>query len=80
VTLVVPSVAVHGRWIKHTHPGSAPLPAREPPPDNRWQRGDVVDALHLADTEETSRALTVYPGLSDPLFVVGRTYTMRVPV
>ena len=25
----------------------------QPPGDNRWQRGDVVDALYLADTEET---------------------------
>jgi RES domain-containing protein len=56
VTLGVPSVAVHGRWIKHTQPGSAPLPQREPPPDNRWQRGDIVDALYLADTEETAWA------------------------
>jgi hypothetical protein len=56
VTLGVPSVAVHGRWIKHTQPGSAPLPQREPPPDNRWQRGDTVDALYLADTEETAWA------------------------
>ena len=56
MTLGVRSVAVHGRWIKHTHPGSAPLPEREPPPDNRWQRGDAVDALYLADTEETAWA------------------------
>jgi RES domain-containing protein len=25
-------------------------------PDNRWQRGDVADALYLADTEETAWA------------------------
>jgi RES domain-containing protein len=56
VALGVRSVAVHGRWIKHTYPGSAPLPERGPPPDNRWQRGDVVDALYLADTEETAWA------------------------
>jgi hypothetical protein len=56
VTLSIPTVAVHGRWIKHTYPGSPPLPEREPPPDNRWQRGDVVDALYLADTEETAWA------------------------
>lgn len=24
-----------------------------PPPDNRWQRGDVVGALYLADSEDT---------------------------
>jgi RES domain-containing protein len=56
VTLSVPTVAVHGRWIKHTYPSSPPLPEREPPPDNRWQRGDVVDALYLADAEETAWA------------------------
>ena len=56
MTLDVTAVAVHGRWIKHTYPGSAPLPEREPPPDNRWQRGDVVDALYLADTESTAWA------------------------
>jgi RES domain-containing protein len=56
VTLGVRSVAVRGRWVKHTYPGSVPLPEREPPPDNRWQRGDIVDALYLADTEETAWA------------------------
>jgi hypothetical protein len=50
------ALAVRGRWIKHTYPGSPPLPEREPPPDNRWQRGDVVDALYLADTEATAWA------------------------
>lgn len=49
----VAAIAVRGRWLKHTFPGSAALPVREPPPDNRWQRGDVVDALYLADSEET---------------------------
>jgi RES domain-containing protein len=29
---------------------------REPPPDSRWQRGKVVDALYLADDEETAWA------------------------
>ena len=54
--LSVTALAVRGRWIKHTYPGSAPLPEREPPPDSRWQRGDVVDALYLADTEATAWA------------------------
>jgi RES domain-containing protein len=56
VTLDVTAVAVRGRWVKHTYPGSPPLPKRDPPPDNRWQRGDVVDALYLADSEETAWA------------------------
>jgi len=49
----VAAIAVRGRWLKHTFPGSLPLPERDPPPDNRWQRGDVVDALYLASDEET---------------------------
>jgi hypothetical protein len=56
VTLAVTAIAVRGRWFKHTYPGSSPLPERDPPPDNRWQRGDVVDALYLADSEETAWA------------------------
>lgn len=39
--------------MKHTYPGSLPLPDRDPPPDNRWQRGDVIDALYLAEDEDT---------------------------
>ena len=54
--LDVTAVAVRGRWVKHTYPGSPPLPERDPPPDNRWQRGDVVDALYLADCEATAWA------------------------
>lgn len=50
----VAAIAVHGRWIKHTYPGSPPLPERDPPPDNRWQRGHVVDAPYLADSEQTA--------------------------
>lgn len=56
MTLSVSAVTVRGRWVKHTYPGSPPLPEREPPPDNRWQRGEVVDALYLADTEATAWA------------------------
>jgi RES domain-containing protein len=56
VALDVTAVAVRGRWVKHTYPGSPPLPERDPPPDNRWQRGDIVDALYLADSEETAWA------------------------
>lgn len=49
----VAAIAVRGRWLKHSYPGSAALPERKPPPDNRWQRGDVVDALYLADDKDT---------------------------
>jgi RES domain-containing protein len=56
VALEVAAVVVRGRWVKHTYPGSQPLPERDPPPDNRWQRGEVVDALYLADSETTAWA------------------------
>ncbi len=56
MTLRVAARAVRGRWIKHTYPGSPPLPERDPPPDNRWQRGEVIDALYLADTKATAWA------------------------
>jgi len=56
VALSVTAVRVKGRWVKHTYPGSPLLPDRDPPPDNRWQRGDVVDALYLADSEQTAWA------------------------
>ena len=44
---------VTGFWLRHQPAGGLPLARREPPPDNRWQRGDVVDALYLADSEPT---------------------------
>jgi RES domain-containing protein len=56
VALDLTALAVRGRWVKHTYPGSPPLPERDPPPENRWQRGSVVDALYLADSEQTAWA------------------------
>jgi hypothetical protein len=56
VKLSVGAVVVRGRWVKHAYPGSLPLPERQPPPDNRWQRGDVVNALYLADSDDTAWA------------------------
>jgi hypothetical protein len=51
VALSVTAIAVSGRWVKHTYPGSPPLPEREPPPDNRWQRGNVIDGLYRSGNE-----------------------------
>jgi len=56
MALDVDTVRVAGRWFKHAFHGSAPLAHRDPPPDNRWQRGDVVDALYLADEGGTAWA------------------------
>jgi RES domain-containing protein len=49
----VEGVRVTGFWLRHQPAGGLPLARRDPPPDNRWQRGDVVDALYLADAEPT---------------------------
>jgi RES domain-containing protein len=54
--LDVDAAHVSGRWVKHAYPGSEPLSMRDPPPDNRWQRGDEVDALYLAVDEPTAWA------------------------
>jgi len=42
---------VTGFWLRHQPAGGLPLARRDPPPDSRWQRGAVVDALYLADSE-----------------------------
>lgn len=56
MALDVDATPVTGRWIKHAYPGADPLELRDPPPNNRWQRGDVVDAIYLADEAETAWA------------------------
>jgi RES domain-containing protein len=53
LALDVDELRVRGTWFKHTRPGRGPLPYRNPAPDNRWQRGSIVDALYLAETPET---------------------------
>lgn len=56
MTRGIAATTVCGRWFKHAHPGSPPLPQRFPAPDNRWQRGAFVDALYLADSDQTAWA------------------------
>lgn len=56
MALDVKAIALRGRWVRHGVPGAPALPRRDPPPDNRWQRGHVVDALYLADCEDTAWA------------------------
>ena len=52
--LDVDRTAVIGRWVRHgPDRASAWPPVREPRPDGRWQRGDAIGALYLADSEET---------------------------
>jgi hypothetical protein len=49
LALDVDATRVTGRWVKHAYAGAEPFPQRDPPPDNRWQRGEIVDAVYLAD-------------------------------
>jgi RES domain-containing protein len=56
VALDVDATRVTGRWVRHAYPGAGPVPRRDPAPDGRWQRGDIVDALYLADEPATAWA------------------------
>ena len=53
MALDVDPLDVVGTWLRHTSHGRDPRVRPVPPGDNRWQRGSVVDALYLADGEET---------------------------
>jgi RES domain-containing protein len=54
VALAVDAVAVRQRrWWRHTVRGADPLARRVPPPDGRWQRGAIVEAVYLASDEAT---------------------------
>jgi RES domain-containing protein len=50
LALDVDVTAVRGRWFRDVPAGIDPSRRPVPPPDNRWQRGHVVDALYLADS------------------------------
>src|SRR6185503_10362530 len=47
------ATAVDGSWWRQIGPGRDPLSRPDPPPDGRWQRGEVTDALYFGDTQET---------------------------
>lgn len=54
--LDVDLTVLEGLWVRHARDPRTPLPDRNPPPNSRWQRGAVVDALYLADSEATAWA------------------------
>jgi hypothetical protein len=56
LSLSVDEARIRGEWLKHAPATLPPIPPRTDPPESRWQRGGVVDALYLADTEETTWA------------------------
>ena len=53
MALDVDAVDPAGTWLRQVPHGADPRSRPQPPGDNRWQRGDVVDAVYLADDEET---------------------------
>jgi hypothetical protein len=53
VALVVARVDASGEWFRHVPHGADPGSRPQPPSDSRWQRGSVIDALYLADDEQT---------------------------
>jgi hypothetical protein len=48
---------IEGTWIRHVPHRAELLGRANPPSDGRWQRGEVVSALYLADTEQTATAV-----------------------
>jgi RES domain-containing protein len=53
VSAEIERIPLRGIWWRQVAAGLDPLELREPPADGRWQRGEVVAALYLADTEGT---------------------------
>jgi hypothetical protein len=51
--LDVDAVDPAGTWLRHIPRLADPGVRPQPPGDNRWQRGAVVDAIYLADDEQT---------------------------
>ncbi len=51
-----PAIRVTGTWWRVNHAGGDPLHWSDEPADGRWQRGEVVRALYLADSAETAWA------------------------
>lgn len=56
MTLQISPRAVEGTWIRHVPHRADLLGRASVPPDGRWQRGDVVPGLYLADSVETATA------------------------
>lgn len=55
--LAVDAAALTGQiWWRHARVGLRFAAVPAPPPDGRWQRGSVVAALYLADSEATAWA------------------------
>jgi RES domain-containing protein len=51
-----PSIRITGTWWRIGRARSDPLTWTEEPADGRWQRGEIVRALYLAESPETAWA------------------------
>jgi RES domain-containing protein len=56
VALDVDRIAISGEWIRHAPHHSDLLGRSAEPTDGRWQRGDVVRGLYIADEPDTAVA------------------------
>jgi RES domain-containing protein len=52
-SLPAPRIHVRGTWFRITRVGAEPFPWTEEPADGRWQRGSLVRAIYLGDSEAT---------------------------
>ncbi len=52
----IASVAIAGEWWRQLGAGLDPTAGLDPPRDARWQRGETVDAIYLADSPDTAWA------------------------
>lgn len=51
MSLEIDPITVTARWWRHVPAGVDPAARPVPAGDNRWQHGQIVDALYLADSE-----------------------------
>lgn len=56
MAVAVERVSVAGSWWRQTPHGSDPLWQASPPANGRWQHGQTVAAIYLADDEDTAWA------------------------
>jgi RES domain len=54
--LDIDATPIAGIWFRHIPAGGDVNYQPAHPADNRWQRGDIIDALYLADSEQTAWA------------------------
>jgi hypothetical protein len=69
--LDVDAISLAGIWYRQIPAGADPLYRPPHPADSRWQRGSIVDAIYLADSEPTAWA-EWYRALAEAALPPGR--------